>query len=442
LQKKKVFGFIGFVVDLFIVFISYYGLVYLKKYVGKAYSAQNILAVKEILPYILIAFIALFFVYKLYEIDEMDIYEAFLGVVFSSIIIALVALALSFFVRAFAVPRTLIVYAFVFQAVFLLASHYIIYKIYFYISSPIKILVISSDSDRAKGVAQYIRELKRKVNLEELVLGKKINFKNVLDDTANTYDMFILDNSIPLEDKNQIIRLLAYKDKLVYIVPDVYELLLLNPTSHIIGDKMFLEVSFSNITGMDRVAKRVLDIIVSVIALIIFSPVIIVVSLAILMDSGRPIYYLQERAGIDGNVFKTIKFRTMIQNAEKDTGAILSNENDSRVTKSGKFLRRTGLDEIPQFINVLRGEMSVAGPRPERPELIKEIKNDVPDFDMRLKVKPGITGFAQLAGKYDTPFDEKLKMDLAYGKQRFLFFTDIYIILNTIKLFFLPKKRK
>lgn len=442
MQKKKIFGFIAFVVDLFIVFISYYGLVYLKKYVGKAYSVQNILAVKEILPYILIAFIALFFVYKLYEIDEMDIYEAFLGVVFSSIIIALVALALSFFVRAFAVPRTLIVYAFIFQAVFLLASHYVIYKIYFYISSPIKVLVISSDSDRAKGVVQYIGELKRKVNLEELVLGKKINFKNVLDDTANAYDMFILDNSIPLEDKNQIIRLLAYKDKLVYIVPDVYELLLLNPTSHIIGDKMFLEVSFSNITGMDRVAKRVLDIIVSVIALIIFSPVILVVSLAILMDSGRPIYYLQERAGINGNVFKTIKFRTMIQNAEKDTGAILSNENDSRVTRNGRFLRRTGLDEIPQFINVLRGEMSVAGPRPERPELIKEIKNDVPDFDMRLKVKPGITGFAQLAGKYDTPFDEKLKMDLAYGKQRFLFFTDIYIILNTIKLFFLPRKRK
>jgi len=441
-RKEKIFAFFQFIVDLLIVFISYYGLVYLKKYVGKAYSTQNILAVKEILPYILIAFIALFFVYKLYEIDEMDVYEAFLGVVFSSIIIALVALALSFFVRAFAVPRTLIVYAFIFQAVFLLVSHYIIYKIYFYISSPIKGLVISSDSDGAKRVVRYIGELKRKVKLEELVLGKKINFKNVLDDAANTYDMFILDNSIPLEDKNQIIRLLAYKDKLVYIVPDVYELLLLNPTPHIIGDKMFLEVSFSSITGMDRVAKRVLDIIVSVVALIVFSPVILVVSLAILMDSGRPIYYLQERAGINGKVFKTIKFRTMIQNAEKDTGAILSNENDSRVTRSGKFLRRTGLDEIPQFVNVLRGEMSVAGPRPERPELIKEIKNDVPDFDMRLKVKPGITGFAQLAGKYDTPFDEKLKMDLAYGKQRFLFFTDIYIILNTIKLFFLPRKRK
>ncbi|MCD6427220.1 MAG: sugar transferase, partial [Caldisericaceae bacterium] len=168
----------------------------------------------------------------------------------------------------------------------------------------------------------------------------------------------------------------------------------------------------------------------------------LIVSLLILLDDGRPIFYLQDRAGFNGKVFKTIKFRTMIKDAEKETGAVLSTENDPRVTRIGKFLRKTGLDEVPQFINVLRGEMSVVGPRPERPELIEKIKKDVPDFELRLKVKPGITGFAQLAGRYDTPFDEKLKMDLIYAKQKFLFFTDIYVILNTVKLFFLPKKRK
>jgi lipopolysaccharide/colanic/teichoic acid biosynthesis glycosyltransferase len=120
----------------------------------------------------------------------------------------------------------------------------------------------------------------------------------------------------------------------------------------------------------------------------------------------------------------------------------LSSEDDPRITKIGKFLRKTGLDEMPQFINVLKGELSIVGPRPERPELMKKIQEDIPNFDIRLKVKPGITGFAQLHGKYDTLSDNKLKMDLLYAKQKNAILTDIYVMFNTVKLFLLPKKRK
>jgi lipopolysaccharide/colanic/teichoic acid biosynthesis glycosyltransferase len=202
------------------------------------------------------------------------------------------------------------------------------------------------------------------------------------------------------------------------------------------------EINLVNISGVERIVKRVIDIFVSLIALTVFSPVIIIVSLSIILDSGRPVFFLQDRVGVNGKTFKTIKFRTMIKDADKYTGLVLAYENDPRITKVGKFLRKIGLDEIPQFINVLKGDLSVVGPRPEPPEVIGKIKGDIPQFDMRLKIKPGITGFAQLNGKYDTPLDKKLKMDLLYVKQKCLILKDIYVMFNTVKLFFLSKKRK
>jgi len=218
--------------------------------------------------------------------------------------------------------------------------------------------------------------------------------------------------------------------------------LFLNPRTHFVNDLTLFEINLVNISGVERIVKRAMDIIVSLVALIIFSPVILAVSLGIIFDSGRPVFFLQGRAGVNGKIFKTIKFRTMIKDAEKYTGPVLSSEDDSRITKVGRFLRKTGLDEVPQFINVLKGDLSVVGPRPERPELMEKIQKDTPNFDMRLKVKPGITGFAQLNGKYDTPFDDKLKMDLLYAKQKNVILTDIYVMFNTVKLFLLPKKRK
>jgi exopolysaccharide biosynthesis polyprenyl glycosylphosphotransferase len=286
---------------------------------------------------------------------------------------------------------------------------------------------------------QGIRNGKANIDTVFLEIGETYDS---LKEVVHKYDLFVLDDSLDLGQKNELLKFFAYRDKPVYLVPGVYELMLLNPQAHFVNDITLFELNLVNITGVERTVKRILDILVSLVALLVFSPVIFFVTFAILLEDGRPIFYLQERAGVNGRVFKTIKFRTMIRNAEKYTGAVLSSDNDPRVTKAGKFLRKTGLDEIPQFINVLKGDMSVVGPRPERPELMENIKNGVPEFDMRLKVKPGITGFAQLHGKYDTAFDDKLKMDLLYAKQRNAIFTDIYVMFNTVKLFLLPKKRK
>lgn len=163
--------------------------------------------------------------------------------------------------------------------------------------------------------------------------------------------------------------------------------------------------------------KYFLDRVLAGIFLVLLSPLLGILALLVFLDSPGPVLYWQERVGKDGKVFKLCKFRTMIPDAEKGTGAVLAQKNDPRVTRVGKILRKTRLDELPQLWNVLRGEMSLVGPRPERPEFVERWKKLVPHYEIRLLVKPGITGWAQILGKYDEGPEtvwEKLEYDLYY----------------------------
>lgn len=442
MTKRKLFNFLQLLFDLLLTYFSYFIWIYLKSFFGRPYTSANIASVKAFVPYVIIAYLLLFFIYRLYEVGGVDFYETFLGIFFSSFIVFILGFALSFFLRAFSVPRTVIIYSFIIQIILLALSHFVVNKVYIKVSPPLKVLVLSKDEKEAKAVSEYLKGLRAGKTNVQITLIEGNNFLKKVEDALKNFDLFVIDDTFNVEEKFEMLKFFAYRDKPVYLVPGVYELLLLNPQTHIVNDLTLFEINLVNISGVERIVKRAIDIIVSFVALIIFSPVILIVSLSIIFDSGRPVFFLQERAGVNGKVFKTIKFRTMIKDAEKYTGPVLSSENDPRITKVGKFLRKTGLDEIPQFINVLKGDLSVVGPRPERPELMEKIGEDTPNFDMRLKVKPGITGFAQLHGKYDTPFDDKLKMDLLYAKQRNVILTDIYVMFNTVKLFLLPKKRK
>ena len=167
--------------------------------------------------------------------------------------------------------------------------------------------------------------------------------------------------------------------------------------------------------------KRAFDIILSFIGIIISSPLWILIALMIWLEDRGPIFYPQERVGKNGKVFRIFKFRSMIPDAEKQTGAVWASENDPRVTKVGRVLRATAMDELPQLLNIFKGDMSFVGPRPERPELVNEFTKKFPDFKKRFIVKPGLTGIAQIYGQYDTPPQHKLKYDLLYiRKQSFL----------------------
>ena len=152
--------------------------------------------------------------------------------------------------------------------------------------------------------------------------------------------------------------------------------------------------------------KRLADIALSLIGLVLLSPLALIISILIKIDSAGPVFYRQERQGKDGRIFEIWKFRTMRHNAELETGPVWASKDDPRITRIGAFLRNSHLDELPQLINVLRGEMAIVGPCAERPELAKEIKKHIPGFDMRLRVKPGITGLAQVKFRYASSVTE------------------------------------
>lgn len=163
-----------------------------------------------------------------------------------------------------------------------------------------------------------------------------------------------------------------------------------------------------------RAAKRALDIVVSLAMLAVLSPVMLAVAVAIKLDDGGPVFYRQQRLTQGGRTFSILKFRSMRQDAERDGGARLASEGDSRITRVGRVIRAVRLDELPQLVNVLAGSMSLVGPRPERPELAESYEREIPEFRLRLQVKAGLTGYAQVFGRYNTDPYEKLRMDLIY----------------------------
>lgn len=157
-----------------------------------------------------------------------------------------------------------------------------------------------------------------------------------------------------------------------------------------------------------------------------------------MIEDGWPIFYFQKRVGKRERIFRAIKFRSMVKNAEKYTGPVWAEENDSRVTRIGRILRATAFDELPQLLSILKGDMSFVGPRPERPELVHQFNGAFPDFNLRHMVKPGLTGLAQVYGRYDTPPQHKLKYDLLYVKKQ-SFWLDLKLILLSFWITFRGK---
>jgi sugar transferase (PEP-CTERM system associated) len=211
-------------------------------------------------------------------------------------------------------------------------------------------------------------------------------------------------------------------------------------TGKLLVEKMhpswFIFSNGSRVTPFTRFTKRVFDLFFATVGLILIAPVIPFIALAVKLDSPGPVFFRQMRVGKGEKNFVLYKFRTMCKDAEKGTGAVWARENDPRVTRIGKFLRTTRLDEVPQLFNVLRGDMSFVGPRPERPEFVSDLKEKIPYYSNRHYVKPGATGWAQVKYPYGASVEdaeEKLCYDLYYIKN-FSLVLDFMIILETVKV--------
>ena len=190
-------------------------------------------------------------------------------------------------------------------------------------------------------------------------------------------------------------------------------------------------------TVEQRFLKRVIDIICSLILIVLISPFMLITAILVKCYDGGPVLYKQVRCTRNMQEFKILKFRSMRTDAEKDGVARLASKNDSRITPIGKFIRKVRIDELPQLFNILKGEMSFIGPRPERPEIIKQYQEDMPEFTFRTKVKAGLAGYAQVYGKYNTTPYDKLKLDLFYI-ENYSIWLDLKLMLLTLKILFQP----
>jgi exopolysaccharide biosynthesis polyprenyl glycosylphosphotransferase len=238
------------------------------------------------------------------------------------------------------------------------------------------------------------------------------------------------------ENRTRVVRYCYETDKRLLMIPNVDEIFVNNAEKCQIDDIPAFLFRNRQMTSEQRMMKRCVDIVGSALGLIVLSPVMLLTAAAIRLYDGGPVFFRQTRVTKNGREFRLMKFRSMVVGAEK-RGPELASAHDSRVTPVGRWIRMLRIDELPQLFNILRGEMSIVGPRPERPELVEEYCKTYPEFRYRLKVKAGLTGYAQVFGRYNTLFEDKVKLDLLYI-QHFSLIFDFYIMISTIKVLFMP----
>lgn len=411
-------------VDLFLMFLAYI-LAFNIRF--QDIKQENWSAFLSLIPWILL--IALFFImmYELYLVDRKSKWDIILNVFVASTLMMFLTMAASFLFREFALPRSVIVIAYFVGNILL-----VLWKIFIYsfISKKVhSVLFIGEEDEQEKISSQMEFQFGERTMIRHFSPDDKIEiFLSQLDDI----DYVVIGSKVSNNLKSRIIYEAIKNGKIVYVIPDFYDALLAQSFITTIDDTMVMGVKPFGLSISQSLVKRIYDIIVAFIALICLSPIflIIIILMKLKEPKGR-IFYKQARLGQNNKEFIIYKFRSMIEGAENLTGPILAGQDDPRVTKFGHFIRKTRIDELPQFLNVLKGDMSIVGPRPEREFFIKQFEKEHSSYTYRSTVKPGITGYAQIMGKYTTTVEDKLRFDLFYIRN-YSFILDLIIQFRTV----------
>lgn len=306
--------------------------------------------------------------------------------------------------------------------------------IYGLIFPPRRMLLISGD------YSDYHLLEKMNAREDKYIISQIINYKEGMEKLIPQIDQYdgIIVGDMPSHERNLIIKYCYAKQIRTYSVPKISDILLRSSVDLNQFDSPLLLSRNTGLAIEQMFCKRLMDVVFSLLGLVISAPFFLLIAISIKLTDRGPVFYKQTRLTKDGKTFEIYKFRTMIQNAEKYSGAVLASEHDPRILLVGRLLRATRLDELPQIFNILKGEMSIVGPRPERPELAAEIEKEIPEFSYRLKVKAGLTGYAQVYGKYNTTSYDKLKLDLTYIRN-YSIFLDLKLIFMTPKIMLLKE---
>lgn len=282
-------------------------------------------------------------------------------------------------------------------------------------------------------INQY--DLERKFQIEEIIQVKEC-LENL--EKLNKVDTVFL-SGIHSHDRNIILKYCIEQDVRVYVVPRVGDVLMSGAQQVHLFHLPMLRVGRYEPTPEYLFFKRLIDLMMAGVATVVLSPIMVITAIAIKAYDKGPVFYKQTRLTKDGNEFGVLKFRSMKVNAEKDGVARLSSgENDPRITPIGRIIRKCRIDELPQLLNILKGDMTIVGPRPERPSIAADYEKVMPEFHLRLQAKAGLTGYAQVYGKYNTTPYDKLLMDLMYISRPSLL-EDLMIMFATVKILFMPE---
>lgn len=308
-------------------------------------------------------------------------------------------------------------------------------KLYFLIYPPRKLIILYGSHQAAALVLKMSQRVDKYMICESISINED---EDKIRELILKYEGVIICD-IPANKRNNYVKFCYENSLRSYIAPKISDIIIRGADDIRLFDTPLL---LSRNYGLDfeqQIVKRAFDIIFSAVFLILLSPVMLIAAAAVKLHDGGPVLYKQKRLTINGKIFEIYKFRSMIIDAEKQGGVQLASDNDPRITPVGKILRKIRMDELPQLINILKGDMSVVGPRPERPEFTELYKKEMPEFEYRLKVKAGLTGYAQVTGVYDTSPYDKLKMDLMYI-ENYSLRLDLQIILMTVKTMLFPPK--
>ncbi|WP_406678055.1 sugar transferase [Moorella sp. ACPs] len=398
----------------------------------------------------LVAFI-LFYSYGLYVGGRYRWIEIFAALVWVVVLTTLFGIALSYMLQKYAFPRSVFLMTAPLQLLLLSIWRYAVWRYSIWRQGVLTLVVVGpvdaadlrarqlvAEGERLHRVLGLVVEGGASQNRTEFpVLGTFEELATALDNSRPR--AVLLCDGLPLEQRERMLREITARNLAVFIVPDIYEILLAQSRmGQLDGIPVFRVDGFVALPS--GAWKRAFDIALSLCLSIIAIPLILLAALAIKIESpGGPVFYRQQRVGQGGRVFQLIKLRTMIPDAEKYTGPVLATAGDPRLTRVGRFLRATRIDELPQLWNVLKGEMSFIGPRPERPVFVEQFRKEVPGYDWRHQLKVGITGLAQVQGRYSTTPADKLRYDLLYAKT-ISPLSDAQILLHTLKVMLMRDK--
>ena len=320
-----------------------------------------------------------------------------------------------------------LVLVFVLQLIVVVGFTYFGNYIYFVINSPEKCCVITTSKTALNNVVPKIKHYRKQYLITDMILFTSPDLFDVIDrsDTVFVYD-------VPIPSRTTIVEYCYAKNKNIYYNFEMCDIVALRGRTAVLDDKPLYASQIKGLTFEQRIVKRLFDIIFSLLALIVLSPLFLICAVCIKLEDHGKVFFKQKRATFNGKLFNVYKFRTMREEGSVNRSVT---DDDDRITKVGRILRKFRIDELPQLINIIKGEMSIVGPRPEMVENVDAYEDTLPEFNYRLRVKAGLTGYAQIAGKYNTSPKDKLVLDLMYI-EKYSLWLDVKLVFQTLTVFF------